>query len=154
MNLPEILRKHSLWLNDEKGGERANLSAADLRGADLRGANLRGANLSAANLSAANLSGANLRGANLSDANLRGANLSGANLSDANLRGADLNFSCWPLWCGSLNVVIDEQQARQLAFHLASVLPKTVTGDWVDGLSEFANGWDGIARHGLDKIER
>ena len=38
--LAEILGKHKAWLDDEEGGERANLSGANLRGANLRGANL------------------------------------------------------------------------------------------------------------------
>ena len=38
--LKEILEKHKKWLNDEDGGERANLRYADLRGADLLGADL------------------------------------------------------------------------------------------------------------------
>jgi len=84
--LAEILSKHKSWLDDEDGGERANLSSANLSGA-----NLGGANLSSANLSDAYLRGAYLRGANLSSANLSGANLGGANLSDAYLRGANLS---------------------------------------------------------------
>ena len=32
--------KHTKWLNDEEGGERADLRIADLRSADLRGADL------------------------------------------------------------------------------------------------------------------
>ena len=56
--LQEILDKHKKWLNDEDGGERANL----------RGANLIGADLSDANLRCANLRGASLIGAYLSDA--------------------------------------------------------------------------------------
>ena len=83
--LKEILERHRKWLNDEDGGERA-----DLREANLRGANLRGANLCEANLYGADLYGANLRGANLRGANLRGANLRGADLYGANLYGADL----------------------------------------------------------------
>ena len=83
-----------------------DLSDADLRGADLRGANLRGANLSDANLS----------DANLSDANLRGADLRGADL-----RGADLDYSCYPLWCGSLHLKADKRLACQLAYHLCSM---------------------------------
>ena len=71
--LAEIIEKHRIWLDDEEGGERANLRGANLSGANLRGANLSGANLSGANLSGANLSDANLIGANLSDANLVGA---------------------------------------------------------------------------------
>ena len=99
----------------------ANLSEANLRGADLRGADLRGADLSDANLSEANL-----RGADLSEANLRGADLSEANLSDANLRGADLrgadlDYSCYPLWCGSLHLKADKRLACQLAYHLCSM---------------------------------
>lgn len=42
-NLNEILRKHTVWLNGEPNGERADLSGAYLRGAYLRGADLRGA---------------------------------------------------------------------------------------------------------------
>jgi hypothetical protein len=75
--------------------------------------------LSRANLSEANLSDANLRWANLSS-----ANLSRANLSRADLSGADLDYSCWPLWCGSLSVKVDERILSQLAYHLASLLPE------------------------------
>ena len=105
---------------------RANLSGADLRRANLRGANLsdanlRRANLSGADLSDANLRGANLRRANLSGADLRRANLRGANLSDANLSGADLDYSCYPLWCGSLHLKADKRLACQLAYHLCSM---------------------------------
>lgn len=85
--LNTILDKHKKWLNNEEDGERA-----DLRGADLSGANLFGANLF-------------------------GADLRGAYLSGANLFGAYLDYSCWPLWCGSLDVKVDARIARQLAYH-------------------------------------
>ena len=49
--------------------------------------------------------------------NLSMADLSGANLSDANLSRANLDFSCWPLWCGSLNVKIDKHIFCQLLYH-------------------------------------
>ena len=91
--LEKILELHAKWLNDEKGGERANLSHADLSGADLR---------------EANLSYADLSHADLSDADLRGADL----------RGADLDYSCLPLWCGSLSVNFDDRQLKQIAYHL------------------------------------
>ena len=39
--LAELLAKHRSWLNNEDGGERANLSSADLSSADLSYANLR-----------------------------------------------------------------------------------------------------------------
>jgi uncharacterized protein YjbI with pentapeptide repeats len=98
--IKDVLEKHAKWLNNEEGGEKAdlhgaNLSGADLSDADLSGANLIGANLSVAvlccaDLRGANLRGANLIGANLSHADLHSANLSGADLSDADLYGADL----------------------------------------------------------------
>ena len=53
--LAEVLRLHKLWLNDEDGGERANLGGAYLDGANLDGANLYGANLGGANLGGADL---------------------------------------------------------------------------------------------------
>lgn len=43
--LSVILDKHKKWLNNEEGGEKADLRGAYLSGADLRGANLRGAYL-------------------------------------------------------------------------------------------------------------
>ena len=112
--LNKILELHKKWLNPEEGGERANLS-----GANLSWANLRRADLSEADLSGANLRRADLYEANLSGANLRGANLSCANLSEADLSGADLDYSAWPLWCGTAksSIIIDEKQAAQLLYH-------------------------------------
>ena len=65
--LSMVLNRHKKWLNNEEGGEKADLSGADL--------------------------------------------------SRANLCGADLDYSCWPLWCGSLDVKVDARIARQLAYH-------------------------------------
>ena len=53
--LNEILDKHQKWLNNQIGGENANLSYADLRSADLRSANLSYADLSSADLRSADL---------------------------------------------------------------------------------------------------
>ena len=89
--------------------------------------NLRGANLRDADLSGADLRGADLRYANLSGANLRYADLRGANLSGADLGGADLDFSCWPLWCGSKNVKLDPTQIDQLCLHLYWVIGPCTT---------------------------
>lgn len=47
--------------------------------------------------------------------------LRGADLSDADLRGADLDYSCYPLWCGSLHLKADKRLACQLAYHLCSM---------------------------------
>ncbi len=49
------------------------------------------------------------------------ADLSRADLRGADLRGANLDFSCWPLWCGSLKAKTDARQAAQLAYHLCSM---------------------------------
>ena len=107
--LDKILDNHKLWLktNGEQG-ERANL-----RSADLRSANLRSADLSYADLRSADLSYADLR-----YADLRYADLSYADLRYADLRSADLDYSAFPLWCGGLDVNIDDKQATQLLYHL------------------------------------
>ena len=90
--LDKILELHKMWLNGGENGKCANLSDA------------------------------NLRGANLYDANLSDADLSGANLYGADLSGANLDFSCWPLWCGSLHVKIDDRIAHQLIYHVCSAI--------------------------------
>ena len=143
--LNTILDKHEKWLNNEEGGEKANLSGADLCGANLRGANLCGADLCGANLFRANLSRANLCGADLC-----GANLCGADLCGANLRGADLDYSCWPLWCGSLDVKVDARIARQLAYHFCRL--DCDDPEYLEArkaIAEFANGF-----HRVDECGR
>ena len=121
--LQTILEKHKKWLNDVPGGKRANLEGAKLECANLKDANLRSADLAGADLEDANLEDANLKDANLEDANLEYANLEGANLKNANLKGANLDYSCWPLWCGSLrNVRIDKRIFAQLAYHICRVI--------------------------------
>ena len=97
---------------------KANLSGANLSGADLSGANLSGANLFGANLSWADLSRADLSWADLSRANLLSADLSRADLLSADLSWANIDFSCWPLWCGSKKVKVDIRIVYQLIAHL------------------------------------
>ena len=142
-DLNTIIQLHEKWLRGEPGGKKADLRSANLRYADLHNADLRYANLhnadlryadlSYADLRSADLRSADLRGADLSYADLRGADLRGADLRSADLRGADLrgadlryanvDFSSWPLWCGSLKgVKVDARIARQLAYHLCSVV--------------------------------
>ena len=128
-----------------KRGRKQAILDYDLKGADLSGANLRGANLKGADLSGANLKGANLRDTNLINtdlrgADLRGADLSGANLRGANLKGADLDYSCYPLWCGSLHIKADKRLACQLAYHLCSL--QCDDADYIkmrNSILEFAN---------------
>ena len=103
-----------------------NLRNADLRNADLQNADLWNANLWSADLRNANLRNANLRNANLQYANLQyadlwNANLRNADLRNTNLRNADIDYSCWPLWCGSNKVKIDRKIFIQLLSHLAMV---------------------------------
>ena len=104
-----------------KDGCKKAILDYDLRGADLSNANLRGADLSNANLRGADLNDADLRSANLSNANLSDANLKGANLNDADLRSANLDYSCYPLWYGSLHLKANKRLACQLAYHLCSM---------------------------------
>lgn len=86
--LDDILKLHLKWLNNEEGGE-----CADLSGANLMNLNLAGVNLSKARLQSANLSGTTMNRANLDGAYLATANLSGANLFQASLVGANLIFA-------------------------------------------------------------
>lgn len=116
--LKDVLKQHGLWLRcfgsegRQANLQGANLQGANLRGADLRCADLRGANLRRADLRRADLQDADLRGADLQDADLQGANLQGADL-----RRANLDYSCLPLWCGSLSAHFDDRQIIQFIYH-------------------------------------
>jgi len=161
--LNKILKLHKMWLNGDAGGQRANLRWAYLYRANLSGANLRGANLREANLSGADLSGADLRwadlyranlsGANLRGANLREANLFKANLSGADLHGADLDFSVFPLWCGSFNIQDDGRLAKQLLGHIARLdISDKVLAKWIKTIpKEYVN--DLCKRHAIGEVK-
>ena len=122
--LQEILENHKHWLNRDCDGwesMRANLRGTDLRGTDLRWADLRWANL-------------------------RGTDLRWANLREADLRGTDLDFSCLPLWCGSLHANFDSRQLKQIAYHLvkAGLQSKNATEEdktELRKLIDYANGF-------------
>ena len=55
-------------------------------------------------------------------ANMRGADMRWVDMQEADLRGADIDFSCWPLWCGSLDVIVDKRIAAQLAYHFCRLV--------------------------------
>ena len=133
-----VLDKHEKWLCGETDGERADLKYADLRGADLRDADLKYADL---------------RGADLKYADLKYANLTGVNLRDA-----DIDFSCFPLWCGSLKAHFDDRQIVQILYHLLSAVSysKNVSEDikntlLTDDLIDLANRFHRVKECG--KIE-
>ena len=90
--------------------------------------------------------------ADLSSADLRYADLRGADL-----RGADLDFSCLPLWCGSLSAHFDDRQLIQIAYHLvkAGLQSKNASKETKQELSkliDFANKFHRVDECG--KIER
>lgn len=141
--LKKILKKHKLWLEKVHGGERADLRWADLKEADLQGADLRGADL---------------QGADLQGADLREADLQGADLRWADLKGAALDYSCIPLWCGSLDVHFDDIQLYQIAYHLvrAGLYSKNASEETKNELSkliDFANKFHRVEECGEIKRE-
>lgn len=100
---------------------------------------------------------ADLEGANLEGANLRGVDLRNANLRDVNLKGADLDYSCLPLWCGSLSANFDDKQLKQIAYHLvkAGLNSNNATEETKAELSkliDFANGFHRVTECG--RIEK
>ena len=145
MKLENILKKHREWLCGYEDGVRADLRGADLRDADLRDADLRDADLR----------GADLRGADLRGADLHGADLHGANLRGADLHGANLDYSVWPLWCGSLYMKVDSRIAEQLAYHFCRLRcddPNFIKAR--NSIIEFANKFHRVEECGkLEKIE-
>ena len=155
ITIQEALKKHSLWACDMENGERfslKNLRNANLRIADLVDADLVDADLSDADLSGANLYNADLCNADLRNADLRNADLSGADLSGADLSGADLDFSELNLSCNGLDFKIDERLAKQIAYHLVSLMDYSGI-PLPDDLRGFANESHVIAAHSMPKLE-
>ena len=67
-------------------------------------------------------------------ADLREVDLSEVDLREADLRGAKLDYSCWPLWCGTCDssIKVDKSTAAQLLYHACIIaqqhidIPKTL----------------------------
>lgn len=79
-------------------------------------------------------------------ADLGHADLSDADLGHADLREADLDYSCLPLWCGSLSANFDDRQLKQIAYHLvkAGLQSKNASEETKTELRKlipFANGF-------------
>ena len=120
--LDKVLRLHKMWLNGGKEGKPADLRDTDMQGADMQDADLqradmRGADMRDADMRGADVRDAHMRDADMRDADMRGADMRGADMRGADMRGADVDYSCWPLWCGSLDVKVDRRIAAQLAYH-------------------------------------
>ena len=98
--LQEKLSLHKKWLNNEDGGQRADLRGAYLQGADLRGADLQGANLR----------GANLRGANH-------IKLFGPMPTSGRMVYAVRHDSGWMVQAGCFWGTLDELEAKVKASH-------------------------------------
>lgn len=84
--------------------------------------------------------------ADLKGADLRGADLTGTTLVETDLKGADLDYSCLPLWCGSLYAHFDDRQLKQIAYHIvkAGLYSKNVSPETKRELAkliDFANGF-------------
>ena len=126
-DLREILEKHEKWLNDEDGGEKADMQQSDMQRANMQRANMQRANMKWADMRGVDMQqsdmrGADMRGANMQWADMRGADMQWADMRGADMRGVDLDFSCWPLWCGSLDVIVDKRIAAQLAYHFCRLV--------------------------------
>ena len=48
--------------------------------------------------------------------------LTEADLTEADLTEANLDFTSWPLWCGSLKAKTDDRLNAQLLYHVISVM--------------------------------
>ena len=91
ISLDKILEKHKKWINNEEGGERADLSYTTIRYANLSNVDLSYADLIGAELINTDLTGANLRNVDLSGSDLRYTDLTNADLTCTNLTKVDLS---------------------------------------------------------------
>lgn len=129
----------------------ASIDNADMRDAHMRGANMesiemRGANMESAEMVNVNMRFATMIGANMENANMEYADIRNANMGDTNMNGANIDYSCLPLWCGTLWTHFDDIQLKQIAYHLvkAGLYSKNASDETKAELAkliDFANGF-------------
>ena len=99
--LNEIIRKHKLWLKDDRCGEKAVLANMDLSGLDFSNAWLPHADMHGANLCEANFDNAILYAADLSFVQAQKANFRYADLHNTTAVRARMSGAC--MFCADLS---------------------------------------------------
>ena len=155
--LNNILENHEKWLEGEEGGVCADLSGANLSSADLSGAALRYSDMTGTDLRYSDLRDVDLRYSDLRDADLSSADMRDADMTGTDLSGANLDYSCLPLWCGSLGANFDDRQLIQIAYHLvrAGLNSKNASDETKKELSkliDFANKFHRVEECGRIKM--
>lgn len=118
----EMMRLHEIWLNGEEGGRRAIMQGADLRNVNMNRADMRGVNMQRANMLHADMQYVNIQCAKMQHADMRHADMRSAEMQRTDMRGANIDYSAWPLCCGSLKAYVDDRIAIQLLYHTLSVV--------------------------------
>jgi len=83
---------------------------------------------------------------------LRNADLRNAVLQYADLRNANLDFSSFPLWCGSFNIKDDGKLVKQLLGHIARInCTDKQLQQWIKKIpKKYAN--DICKRHDVEEV--
>ena len=84
--------------------------------------------------------------------------LNNEGIKQADLHEADIDFSCLPLWCGSLSAHFDDRQLKQIAYHLvkAGLHSKNASEETKAELKKivnFANGFHRVGECGKIEVE-
>ncbi len=111
-----ILDAHKRWLNNEEGGERANLDNASLDNASLDNASLIGASLIDASLRGASLRGASLIGASLDKKYYSATRIGSRNSMTTYCFEDDI------IWCGCFKGTLKEFEAQVKINHATNPL--------------------------------
>jgi uncharacterized protein YjbI with pentapeptide repeats len=58
------------------------------------------------------------------ECNIKMVNLLRTDLTNADFSTSNIDYSSFPLWCGSFNVILDDKQKQQLLYHLLRIAPE------------------------------
>ena len=99
------------------------------------------------------LSGQDMVGIDLSGFDLHGVILARADLRKADLRGANLDYSSFPLWCGSFQMKVDTRFVWQLIAHLGRLNTRHVSKKAKTAIKSIEPYFDEFCRY-RDDVER
>ncbi len=58
------------------------------------------------------------------DCDVRVVNLLMTDLTNTDFSTSNIDYSTFPLWCGSFDVILDDEQKQQLLYHLLRIAPE------------------------------
>lgn len=102
---------------EKVSARRSVFLVCEIESAYAEGSDFSATQFNSCNMDSCDMNNAILHGVQFCRCNTRGMHLNGSDMT-----GANIDYSAWPMWCGSYGVKVDRRLFEQLVMHLCGVV--------------------------------